>query len=168
MNKAFTKNNLIQVIKRFTRPNILGITTCDVCKQEKDSYDLYTVKHWQSLTKLNLKITKTVWASRMDHHAQQSSQDPCLELKVPPPSRMDHHAEQSSQEPCLELKVPPPRCCAYSEITVRAHTSQVFATSLRDIGCDKPRKDALNFDFDLAERSSFSILTEISNNTSLY
>lgn len=45
MNKAFTKNNSIQVITRFTKPNNLGITTCDVSKQEKDSYGLYTVKH---------------------------------------------------------------------------------------------------------------------------
>lgn len=67
---------------------------------------------------------------------------------------------QFSQVPYLELKLPPPLCCACSEITLRAQTSQVLAISPRDIGCDKLRKDMLNFDFAFTERSSFSLLEE--------
>jgi len=74
----------------------------------------------------------------------------------------DHHVvKQFSQVPYLELKLPPPLCCACSEITVRAQTSQVLAISPRDIGCDRLRKDMLNLDFAFTERSSFSLLKEI-------
>lgn len=72
-----------------------------------------------------------------------------------------HVVKQFSQVPYLELKLPPPLCCACSEITVRAQTSQVLAISPRDIGCDRLRKDMLNLDFAFTERSSFSLLKGI-------
>lgn len=144
MNKAFAENSMIQVINKFTKLNTLDnnihcshkLSTLD--KQGKDRDFL----HNETLNKSKSRIWK--------------QQTVCM-------ARNGYHVEQSSQEPYLELKVPPPLCCAYSEITVRAHTSQVFAISLRDIGCEKPRNDMLNLDFALAERSSFSILDSTGN-----
>jgi len=81
--------------------------------------------------------------------------------------RIIHYAaNKSSQDvnschsPYLELNVPPPNCCngAYSEITPRAEASEVFAISLRDIGCEKLHKDMLSFTSAFSERSSFPLL----------
>nr|CAN82935.1 hypothetical protein VITISV_039412 [Vitis vinifera] len=68
--------------------------------------------------------------------------------------------KQFSHAPYLELKLPPPLCCAYSEITARAQTSQVLAISPSDMGCDRLRSEMLNLDLAFTERSSYSLLSK--------
>jgi hypothetical protein len=76
--------------------------------------------------------------------------------------KRDGHAalKQFSQVPYFELKLPPPLCCACSEITARAQTSQVLAIWPSDIGCERLRRDMLNLDFAFTERSSYSLLSK--------
>lgn len=77
-------------------------------------------------------------------------------------ANMNDHAalKQFSQVPYFELKVPPPLCCACSEITARAQTSHVLAIWPSDMGCERLRRDMLNFDFAFTERSSYSLLSK--------
>jgi hypothetical protein len=72
---------------------------------------------------------------------------------------LDHAAlTQFSQEPYFELKVPPPLCCACSEITAWAQTSQVLAMSPSDMGCERLRREMLNLNLAFIDKSSYSLL----------
>lgn len=62
------------------------------------------------------------------------------------------------QVPYFELKVPPPLNWANSDTTVLTQTSHDLAISLRHIGDESPRRELLNSDFTLTERSSDSLL----------
>ena len=65
---------------------------------------------------------------------------------------------QLSQQPYLELKLPPPVCSAYSEITLRAQASHVLAISRSDMGSARPRSNMPNFDLAFVDRSSEFLL----------